>query len=77
MGKVFQTPALETIESLIRKKLYQIWNALGFLIEQKYEMERQWSSGGKNGNMNINIGKVVKLSVLYMLKKIPLALRLY
>ncbi|SUV32729.1 Uncharacterised protein [Bacteroides pyogenes] len=32
---------------------------------------------GENGNMNISIEEVEKLSVLYMLKKIPLALWLY
>lgn len=47
MGKVFQIPASEVIESLIGKELYQIWKALCLLIEQKYEMERLWNSGGK------------------------------
>lgn len=48
-----------------------------FLIEHKYEMERLWNNGGRNGNMNISIEEVEKLSVLYTLKKIPLALWLY
>ncbi|WP_081415471.1 DUF3788 family protein [Parabacteroides massiliensis] len=48
MGKVSQisTPTSETIETLIGKELYQIWNALCLLIEHKYEMERLWNSGG-------------------------------
>lgn len=77
MEKDFQTPISETIESLIGKGLYQIWNALCLLIEHKYEMEKLWNSGGKNGNMNISIAEVEKLSVLYTLKKIPSALWLY
>ena len=49
MEKVSQisTPTSETIETLIGKELYQIWNALCLLIEHKYEMERLWNSGGK------------------------------
>ena len=77
MRKVSQTPAPEAIESLIGKELYQIWNTLCLLIEQKYEMEQLWNSSGENGYMNINTGEVVKLSVLYTLKKISLALWLY
>lgn len=47
MGKDFQIPTSETIESLIGKGLYQIWDALCFLIEHKYEMERLWNNGGR------------------------------
>lgn len=47
MEKVFQIPTSEVIESLIGKELYQTWSALCLLIEQKYEMERRWSNGGK------------------------------
>ena len=77
MEKEFQIPTPEAIESLIGKGLYQIWNALCLLIEHKYEMERLWNNVGENGNMNISIEEVEKLSVLYTLKKIPLALWLY
>lgn len=47
MKQVFQMPTSEVIETLIGKELYQIWNALCSLIEQKYEMERLWNNGGK------------------------------
>lgn len=47
MEKVFQAPTPEAIESLIGKEFWQIWNALCLLIEQQYEMERLWNSGGK------------------------------
>lgn len=47
MGKDFQIPTSETIESLIGKGLYQIWDALCLLIEHKYEMERLWNNGGR------------------------------
>lgn len=47
MEKFFQIPTSNAIESLIGKELYQIWNALCLLIEQKYDMEQLWNSGGK------------------------------
>ena len=47
MGKTFQTPTSEVLETLIGKELYQVWNALCLLIERKYEMEQLWNSGGK------------------------------
>lgn len=47
MEKVFQIPTSEVIESLIGKELYRIWDALCLLIEQKYEMEQLWNTGGK------------------------------
>lgn len=61
----------------VGKGLYQIWNALCLLIEHKYEMGTIVDVVGENGNMNISIEEVEKLSVLYTLKKIPLALWLY
>lgn len=47
MEHIFQIPTSEVIERLIGKELYQVWNALSLLIEQKYEMEHLWNSGGK------------------------------
>lgn len=77
MEKDFQIPTPEAIESLIGKGLYQIWNALCLLIEYKYEMERFWNNGGRKWKYEYKYRRGGKLSVLYTLKKIPLALWLY
>ena len=47
MKQNFQNPSLEVLESLIGKDLYRIWHALCLMIEQKYEIEQLWNSGGK------------------------------
>ena len=39
-------------------------------ITKLYDMEQIWNNGGKNGLMNINLEKVEKLYVLFILKKI-------
>ena len=40
-------PTTEEMTSLVGQPLYDIWNELCLLIEEKYEMERQWNNGGK------------------------------
>ena len=37
-------------------------------ITKLYDMEQVWNNGGKNGLMNINLKKVEKLYVLFILK---------
>ena len=40
-------PGAEQMTALVGETLYAAWNKLCELIDEKYEMERLWSSGGK------------------------------
>ena len=40
-------PDAEQMISLVGELLYEIWNKLCAMIDEKYEMERLWNSGGK------------------------------
>lgn len=40
-------PSKEEMISLIGKASFEAWKDLCALIEEKYDMERQWNSGGK------------------------------
>lgn len=47
MKATFQIPTPEELENLLGKELYDLWNSLCRFVEQKYEMEQLWNSGGK------------------------------
>ena len=40
-------PSAEQMTILVGKPLYEIWTKLCALIDEKYDMERLWGSGGK------------------------------
>ncbi len=40
-------PDAEQMTMLIGKSLYEIWNELCALIDEKYDMDRLWNKGGK------------------------------
>lgn len=40
-------PTAEEMAALVGQSLYDIWNELCFLIDERYEMERLWNKGGK------------------------------
>ena len=40
-------PNEEELTALVGKSLYEVWNQLCALIDEKYEMERLWNTGGK------------------------------
>ena len=40
-------PNAEQMIMLVGKPLYEIWTQLCALIDEKYDMERLWGSGGK------------------------------
>ena len=50
-------PNAEEMTALIGQSLYDIWNKLCALIDEKYDMECLWNKGGilKRGLMSINI----------------------
>ncbi|MDE7195119.1 MAG: DUF3788 domain-containing protein [Oscillospiraceae bacterium] len=40
-------PDEEEMTALVGKSLYDVWNKLCSLIDEKYDMERLWDKGGK------------------------------
>lgn len=42
------TPSQSTMAELLGQSLFEVWQALNSAIEEKYEMERVWNTGGKN-----------------------------
>ena len=40
-------PNAEEMTTLVGQSLYDVWNKLCALIDEKYEMERLWNKGGK------------------------------
>lgn len=47
MTKLFQPPSDGQLAQLLGESLIQIWTRLCQRIENKYDMERAWNSGGK------------------------------
>ena len=41
------TPDARQMTALLGEHLYGVWNSLCALIEERYDMERTWNSGGK------------------------------
>lgn len=40
-------PGEEELTALVGKSLYEVWNQLCALIDETYDMDRQWNQGGK------------------------------
>lgn len=40
-------PNIEQMTTLVGKSLYEIWNKLRVLIDEKYDMDCLWNKGGK------------------------------
>ena len=41
-------PSQSTMKDLLGQSLFEVWQGLCSVIEEKYEMERLWNAGGKN-----------------------------
>lgn len=41
-------PSHSTMTELLGQSLFEVWQALCSAIDEKYEMERLWNTGGKN-----------------------------
>ena len=41
-------PSQSTLTELIGQSLFEVWQALCSDIDEKYDMERLWNTGGKN-----------------------------
>ena len=42
------TPSQSTITELLGQSLFEVWKNLCLAIDEKYEIERLWNTGGKN-----------------------------
>ena len=65
-------PSPSTMTELLGKSLFEVWQELCSAIDEKYQMERLWNTGGRIGLTNINIVGAVKHFVAYMRKVIAL-----
>ena len=45
-----QIPSLTDMKEWLAQPLFEVWQALCTAIDEKYEMERVWNTGGKNWN---------------------------
>ena len=43
-------PSPSDMTELLGQPLFEVWQALCTAIDEKYEMERVWNTGGKNWN---------------------------
>ena len=43
-------PSPSAMAELLGQPLFEVWQALCTAIDEKYEMERVWDTGGKNWN---------------------------
>ena len=41
-------PSQSTMIELLGQSLFEVWQKLCLVIDEKYEMERLWNTGGKN-----------------------------
>ena len=41
-------PSQSTMIELLGQSLFEVWQALCSAIDEKYDMERLWNTGGKN-----------------------------
>ena len=69
MSMLDKIPNAEEMTALVGQSLYDVWNELSTLIDEKYEMECLWNKVVKHGNMNINTVEVAKHYVHYMQEK--------
>ena len=51
-------PSQKTMTELLGQSMFEIWQRLCLAIDEKYEMERIWNTGGRIGSTSINIVKV-------------------
>lgn len=41
-------PSQSILAELLGQSLYEVWQGLCSAIDEKYDMERLWNTGGKN-----------------------------
>lgn len=68
-----QIPDEKAMVALLGQSLYDLWTQLCLLIDEKYDMEHLWNSGGRAGLMNTNTVVVEKRCVHFMREKIAWA----
>ena len=45
-------PTQSTLMELLGQPLFKVWQELCSAIDEKYDMERLWNTGGKNWTLN-------------------------
>lgn len=65
-----KAPTQEMMLGLLGQSLFEVWEELCSTIEEKYNMEKSWNAGGKNGLTSISIVEVEKHFVVYMQNEI-------
>lgn len=69
------TPTQSTMTELLGQPLFAVWQELCSAIDEKYDMERLWNTGGKNWVYEyISTAEAVKRFAVYMRKRIALVL---
>ena len=61
-----KTPSQSAMTELLGEPLFEVWQKLCSAIDEKYEMERSWNTGGKNWTYEYKYRKAGKtLCCLY------------
>ena len=47
-------PSQSTMTELLGQSLLEVWQGLCLAIDEKYEMERLWNTGGRNWTYEYN-----------------------
>ena len=68
------TPTQSTMTELLGQPLFEVWQELCSVIDEKYDMERLWNTGGKNWVYEYKYRRGVKRFAVYMRKRIALVL---
>ena len=52
-------PSQSTMTELLGQSLLEVWQGLCLAIDEKYEMERLWNTGGKNTECFVALAGIV------------------
>ena len=61
-------PSQSIMTELLGQSLYGVWQALCSAIDEKYDMERLWNTGGKNWTYEYKYRRGGKTFAAYMQK---------
>lgn len=67
-------PSTEELAALVGSSLYDVWQKICIMIDEKYDWTVFGIKAAKHGRMNISIAEVVKHFVRYMRDKTALGL---
>lgn len=58
-------PSQSAMTELLGQSLFEVWQGLCSAIDEKYEMERLWNTGGKNWTYEYKYRRVQFLPPVY------------